>query len=254
MFRFSIRELLLITAVVALAVGWWVEHRGKTKAAEEAAYQEWKNRVLEQALDGEGIKVQADRESVTLTGEEETTLITPSSITYEQARSRQQKAKVEAIEKLGGEVLYDNKVQLRSPAIRQILGDDKYGTVLHVKFFASTTLTDADLVLLSGLTKLRHLVLKCTQVSDAGLVHLSGLTSLNELFLDNTQVTDAGLVHLAGLRKLQTLSLDKTQVTDAGLVQLKRLPLAYLSLKNTQVTDAGIAELQKALPNCRILR
>ena len=27
MFRFSLRELLLITVIVALAVGWWVERR-----------------------------------------------------------------------------------------------------------------------------------------------------------------------------------------------------------------------------------
>ena len=27
MFRFSIRELMLVTLVVALAVAWWVEHK-----------------------------------------------------------------------------------------------------------------------------------------------------------------------------------------------------------------------------------
>jgi hypothetical protein len=37
MFRFSIRELLLITAVVALVVGWWVEHRRANSASVEAA-------------------------------------------------------------------------------------------------------------------------------------------------------------------------------------------------------------------------
>ncbi len=79
MFRFSIRELFLMTAVVALVVGWWVEHRGKTRASEEAAYQEWKNRVLEASLLGHGTKVQADGTSVTLTGKEGTSVVTPTS-------------------------------------------------------------------------------------------------------------------------------------------------------------------------------
>jgi type II secretory pathway component GspD/PulD (secretin) len=30
-FKFSIRELLLITAIVALAVGWWLDHHELTK-------------------------------------------------------------------------------------------------------------------------------------------------------------------------------------------------------------------------------
>jgi len=28
MFRFTIRELVLLTLVVALGVGWWLDHRG----------------------------------------------------------------------------------------------------------------------------------------------------------------------------------------------------------------------------------
>jgi type II secretory pathway component GspD/PulD (secretin) len=30
-FRFSIRDLLLITMIVALAIGWWLDHRKLTK-------------------------------------------------------------------------------------------------------------------------------------------------------------------------------------------------------------------------------
>ena len=82
MFRFSIRELFLITAVVALVVGWWMEHRGKTKASEVAAYQEWKNRVLEVSLTGKGYTVQAEGKSVTVTGQGETTTITPTSLEH----------------------------------------------------------------------------------------------------------------------------------------------------------------------------
>ena len=41
--RFSIRELLLVTAIVGLALGWWMEWRrfdSKMKAATDTANQE----------------------------------------------------------------------------------------------------------------------------------------------------------------------------------------------------------------------
>ena len=41
-----------------------------------------------------------------------------------------------------------------------------------------------------------------SSLSDAGLAHLKGLTKLSHLDLTDTQVTDAGLVHLKGLTKL----------------------------------------------------
>ena len=36
MFRFSIRELMLVTLVAALAVAWWVEHRDREQRVREA--------------------------------------------------------------------------------------------------------------------------------------------------------------------------------------------------------------------------
>lgn len=86
MFRFSIRELFLITAVVALAVGWWIEHRGKTRATKEAALQEWKNRVLEVSLAGKGYAVKSEGKSVTLTGEGETSTYTPTSFDHDDGK------------------------------------------------------------------------------------------------------------------------------------------------------------------------
>ena len=38
MFRFTIRELVLLTVAVALAVGWWLDHRSLAK---EVRYLEW---------------------------------------------------------------------------------------------------------------------------------------------------------------------------------------------------------------------
>ena len=116
-----------------------------------------------------------------------------------------------------------------------------------------TQVTDAGLTHIRGLTRLEGLSLGGTQVTDAGLAHLQGLTQLKVLFLDGTQVTDAGLLHVRDLTRLGWLYLDSTQVTDAGLVHVRGLTrLEQLYLNNTQVTDAGVAKLQRALPNCRI--
>lgn len=81
MFRFSIRELFLVTAVVALIAGWWVEHRRQTKTSEENALLEWKNRVLEASLKGKGVTVQVGGTSV-VPGPEGTSVITPTSHIY----------------------------------------------------------------------------------------------------------------------------------------------------------------------------
>jgi len=92
-----------------------------------------------------------------------------------------------------------------------------------------------------------------TELTDAGLVHLRDLPKLRFLSLTGTQITDAGLVYLEGLTNLKALSLDNTQITDAGLVQLKRLTkLEALGLSDTKVTDEGVKKLQEALPNCYI--
>ena len=152
-------------------------------------------------------------------------------VAYEQNKVRRQKEAVEAIEKLGGVVGYGRNVSARSAMLRQILGDDTFAGVESVDFWNPSQVTDADVVHLAQLPRLKHLQLGNTQVTDAGLIHLSSLKNLSGLNLDNTQVTDAGLVHLAGLKGLK-----------------------HLNLYKTQVTDAGASELQESLPNCRIRR
>ena len=61
-----------------------------------------------------------------------------------------------------------------------------------------------------------------TQVTDAGLVHLKGMTKLKELGLEGTGVTDAGVMHLKGLTTLEELRLYYTRITGAGIAELGR--------------------------------
>jgi hypothetical protein len=48
MFRFSIRELMLITLVVGLALGWQIDHRYQTKSRQQ---HERVRQVTEQQMD-----------------------------------------------------------------------------------------------------------------------------------------------------------------------------------------------------------
>jgi hypothetical protein len=81
------------------------------------------------------------------------------------------------------------------------------------------TITDAALACLHDLPDLRTLSLSHTKITDAALVHVKGLTRLENLSLDRTDVTGAGLENLTGLPRLETLGLAGSHVTDAGEAQ-----------------------------------
>ena len=120
-------------------------------------------------------------------------------------------------------------------------------------YLSGTKVTSAGMVHLNGLTQLLRLDLSKTKISDAGLAHLTGLTSLSKLALRDTNVSDSGLVHLEGLAQLNELDLSGTNVGDAGLVHLKRLTsLRTLHLELNNVTHAGFDDLQNTLPKCAI--
>jgi internalin A len=140
-------------------------------------------------------------------------------------------------------------------------------SALEVLSLQSTHVTDAGLISLEKLTRLRELILP-DQISDAGLAHLRPLTSLEKLLLYSESITDAGLEHLKDLPALKSLTLSSPKVTrrgveslltarpalklelslyfttDAELAGLKELPyVTSLSLAGAQVTDAGLAPL-----------
>ena len=91
-------------------------------------------------------------------------------------------AAIVAIEKLGGEVGYDEESPDRPIATVRLTG---------------TEVTDAHLVHLKGLTSLENLDLRYWgNLTDAGLEHLKGLTGLRVLNLSGTKVTDEGVKKL----------------------------------------------------------
>ncbi len=122
-------------------------------------------------------------------------------------------------------------------------------------YLFNSQVTDAGLENLKGLTQLKELYVNSTEVTDAGLEHIKGLTQLQRLHLLDTKVTDVGLERFKELTQLKELDLSGTKVTDTGMEYLKGLSqLRVLLIQNTKVTDEGVKKLQQALPNCKIWR
>jgi hypothetical protein len=90
-------------------------------------------------------------------------------------------------------------------------------------------------------------------LTDACLVHLLSLPRLKKLSLSGNRITDCGLAQIAQLRHLTELDLVATGVGDAGLIHLRGMKsLQVVNLAATRVTDEGVAKLQKARPDLTI--
>jgi hypothetical protein len=110
----------------------------------------------------------------------------------------------------------------------------------------SVRVTDAGMVHLAGLTRLRSLGIEGTPgLTDAGLAHLSALYQLESLMIQGTMgIEGPGLAHLAGLKRLEFLMLDTK--THNGLDSLSKLTgLKKLFLGVTNVSDAASAQLSR---------
>ncbi|QEH35893.1 hypothetical protein OJF2_44500 [Aquisphaera giovannonii] len=77
-----------------------------------------------------------------------------------------------------------------------------------------TSVTDAGMVHVNGLTRLNNLTIGCLGVTDAGLARLKGLANLKTLDLDGSKVTDAGVLALEeALPRVQVLREDDVAVS-----------------------------------------
>lgn len=170
---------------------------------------------------------------------------------------------VDAIEKMGGDVVYDERrpgrpvisVSLfKSRARDADLADLKLLVELQALTLDASKISDLGLIHLKGMTTLQALDLNETDVTDKGLRELAGLTKLEQLGLIGTHITDEGLVHLKDMSQMHMLLLSKTKISDKGLVHLSGFSkLGTLSIDGTQVSDAGLENL-KAMTQLRDLR
>ena len=116
---------------------------------------------------------------------------------------------------------------------------------------SKTAITDAGVEVLTKCETLEDVDLSQTKIGDFGVWELRALPRLKNLNLYLTLVTDAGLDSFRqgehrSVAKIERLNLDKCPITDAGLPKLVSLTsLTWLHLGGTAITDTGLAELAK---------
>lgn len=110
---------------------------------------------------------------------------------------------------------------------------------------AGVPISDAGLVHLKDITKLRSLNLLGTDVTAEGLKHLTPLPMLESLALSGPRIVDAAVTPLARMKNLKNLELRFTAVTDEGMKWFRNMAqLWHLSLSSQHVTDVGLAHIE----------
>jgi len=99
-----------------------------------------------------------------------------------------------------------------------------------------------------------RLQLESKSITDAELANIPGIGNVESLLLITPEITDSGVQVLTQLDKLRGLCLESPKLTDDCLLFLEQLNnLKWLELRRTQVTNAGLLRLRSALPKCRII-
>jgi hypothetical protein len=109
----------------------------------------------------------------------------------------------------------------------------------------SDQVTDAGLEHLAAQSKLTSLHLTSSKVTRRGLAHLAGLKALTELSIGLRNLGDSQLESVVVLKQLESLDLSgMPAITDKGIEQIAKLDnLRHLTLEVLPVTDAGLLHL-----------
>jgi hypothetical protein len=125
---------------------------------------------------------------------------------------------------------------------------------LRVLYLYRCDVTGAGCVYLADVPSLRVLDLRWNPVTPEGVKELGRIHQLTHLVLSDTPVADNDLAALAPLKNLTHLRLAGTRVTDAGLVHLEKLTgLEELSLPQSVMPEAA-ERLMQSLPQCQVSR
>ena len=199
-----------------------------------------------------------------------------------------ERAVIEAVEKLGGKADIDAKlffearvsVKFETATDGVLVALKKYPQIGAVDAFDATKCTEKGFAALKDLPNLRKLVLGkaelnpngataiggCKELRHLGLVNagltdaelatMNKLTLLDHLTLsENPKITDKGMATVKGFERLQVLYLSKTGITDKGLLELKPLDgLRTLGVVGTGVTTAAAEAFPDGMPNLRVVR
>ena len=212
--RFSLRAMLLATAIIAVWFGWIVNRAEKQKAA-VAAIQVSKGLIQYDCHTNFFVR-------------------SPFSIKYLSPTESELDAR------------------LGSPRLRALIGEDYFQEVVSVVLFRDNY-KEGVLETLHGLPSLKYVCLHRLPLSDAEIQSLAQIPRLETLILYDCEIADESLRHLSKARHLSKLGLSFTTITDANVDHLKKMPgLIRLNLTRGCISTEGLDELWKALPNCTI--
>jgi hypothetical protein len=264
--RFSLRTLLIVTALVASVAAWFTHTTLRqrrvvaalTKLGADVAYEDnsnphlksWYPQWLRNWL---GIDFFAKATVVTFgdansvsrskLGTRSTNVHSRGRITQGQQGTRNVLWNVVGEEAMQQVRRLPNlqKLTIKAFTAKQASSPSDYP--IFAKLEAHDELHVPALQLLKNHPTLEELELP-SRITDAGLRHLSKLTKLESLCLNDLPITDAGLEHLRGATGMSSLALSGTKITDAGLAQLSGMTgLQTLILSSTSVTDESVDQL-----------
>ena len=117
-------------------------------------------------------------------------------------RTHRQRMAVQAIEALGGSVMYDFEIQGKAEPpgprwLRSMVGDEYFMNVEEVLLWDAS----ADDRVVSQLCNLKH---------------------VKKMYLQGTQISDASVPYLEAMHELEILSLWKTRVSEDAKARIRR--------------------------------
>jgi hypothetical protein len=235
-FRYSLRGLLLVVTVAAIALGWYCHRAREQKRAVESI----------KALGGHVFYHGGEKNTPAwlwrlsrLVGQDWLLSVTAVNL----SRADVEKGDLECLKCLPRlKRLWLSQTGITDARLEPV------ASLRNLRFLHlhRTCVTDAGLARIARLKKLESLYLSNTQVTDAGVRYLKDLSAIRCLHLAETSVTEKSLPHLRGLKNLRTLDLRETQVAGPELAGLAELAnLEYLLLSNTPVCDEDIEPLKQ---------
>jgi hypothetical protein len=271
LFRFRLRTLLVLVALLSVWLTWHVRATRSQKEAAQAI-QEYGGWIRYDFQFPKGIYAHQDFASKAKSRVPEWLLaqlghdffhnVVQVNLNYSNDSGKRQENDNPSDEAL------QHLVKL--PHLRALLLSDSQATDSSMQYLAAlkkleylymwdvAEVSDEGVSHLRSLRRLKYIHLSTSQITDESLRVFGELHELEGLSLQFNRFSDEGLSHLLQLQKLTSLAVcglseRPNKITDAGLRMLLSLPqLKSLMVQNTKVTEPGLINFREKLPQCQI--
>ncbi|MBN1911146.1 MAG: hypothetical protein JW818_15475 [Pirellulales bacterium] len=247
--QFSIREMLLLTLVIALVLGWWKHNdlrlRRELALAERLGVSRKNGSLWTKYIGPEWLGLLVGTRHLQAFRSVSEATIGQNILDKQHTR--------EALDELEDTWPYLNCIAIKSDGqIDSQLGPLNRLQNLNVMYIECDHITEVGMRQISRNRRLRTLELKCRALPVQGLAFLTGLPSLEVIVLECPNLRGADLAPLANLSSLEDLWIispleDRDIAHLHGLTQLKLLDLC-----GVRTTLEATMQLEEALPECEV--